>query len=112
MVLPQILRVVQPGVGPVLRQQPGMAALLGNAAVLHHQNTVGGADGGEPVGNDEGGAALAQLVEGPLDLRLGDAVQCRGGLVQMRMAGSFRKMRAMATRCFWPPESMAPRSPT
>ena len=31
---------------------------------------------------------------------------------KMRMAGSFRKMRAMATRCFWPPESMAPRSPT
>ena len=31
---------------------------------------------------------------------------------RIRTGGFFRKMRAMATRCFWPPESMAPRSPT
>ena len=31
---------------------------------------------------------------------------------RMRMGGSFRKMRAMETRCFCPPESITPRSPT
>ena len=31
---------------------------------------------------------------------------------RMRMRGFFRKIRAMETRCFWPPESMMPRSPT
>ena len=31
---------------------------------------------------------------------------------KIRMGGSFRKIRAMATRCFWPPESRVPRSPT
>ena len=31
---------------------------------------------------------------------------------RMRMGGFFRKIRAMDTRCFWPPDSMTPRSPT
>src|SRR5881628_1854757 len=30
----------------------------------------------------------------------------------MRMRGSARMARAMETRCFWPPESLTPRSPT
>ena len=31
---------------------------------------------------------------------------------RMRMRGSARKARAMAMRCFWPPESLQPRSPS
>mmetsp|Transcript_19691 Transcript_19691/g.49987 ORF Transcript_19691/g.49987 Transcript_19691/m.49987 type:complete len:85 (-) Transcript_19691:1885-2139(-) len=31
---------------------------------------------------------------------------------QRRIGGSFRMVRAMATRCFSPPESLRPRSPT
>src|SRR6516225_8476708 len=31
---------------------------------------------------------------------------------RMRMRGSARMARAMETRCFWPPESFTPRSPT
>ncbi len=31
---------------------------------------------------------------------------------RMRMRGSRRMARAMAVRCFWPPESVMPRSPT
>ena len=31
---------------------------------------------------------------------------------RMRMRGSFRMVRAIATRCFSPPESLSPRSPT
>ena len=30
----------------------------------------------------------------------------------MMMGASCMSMRAMATRCFWPPESVTPRSPT
>ena len=82
MVFPQILGVIESGIGPVCRQQLLMGALLGDAAVPDHQDAVGGPDGGEPVGDDEGGAAPAQLVEGVLNFRLGDAVQSRGGLVQ------------------------------
>ena len=31
---------------------------------------------------------------------------------RIRMGGFFRKIRAMDTRCFWPPERRVPRSPT
>ena len=31
---------------------------------------------------------------------------------RMRMRGSFRRTRAIATRCFSPPDSLMPRSPT
>lgn len=112
MVFPQILGVVQPGVGSAPGQQLVMGPLLGNAAVLDHQDAVGGPDGGEPVGDDQGGAAPAQLVEGMLDPGFRDAVQGGGGLVQNEDGRIFRKIRAMATRCFWPPDSRVPRSPT
>ena len=76
------------------------------------QNARGVADGGEPVGDDQRGAALGQRVEGRLNLGLGDGVQGGGGLVRMRIGGFFRKIRAMAMRCFCPPDSSVPRSPT
>ena len=59
-----------------------MRALFLNAAVFDDQNARGVADGGEPVGNDQCGAALGQRVEGRLNLGLGDGVQGGGGLVQ------------------------------
>ena len=59
-----------------------MGPLLGDDPVPDHQNAAGGADGGEAVGDDEGGAAPGQLVEGPLDLGLRHTVQGGGGLVQ------------------------------
>ena len=31
---------------------------------------------------------------------------------RIKMGGFFRKIRAMDTRCFWPPDRRAPRSPT
>lgn len=31
---------------------------------------------------------------------------------RMRMSGFFTRARAIAIRCFWPPESCAPRAPT
>jgi len=37
-----------------LRQQLAVAALLHDAARLHHADQVGIADGAQPVGNDDG----------------------------------------------------------
>ena len=49
---------------------------------VHHDDPVGRADGGQPVGDDQGGAAAGQLVKGGLNPGLGDGVQGGGGLVQ------------------------------
>ena len=59
-----------------------MGPLLLNAVAVNDENTAGRADGGQAVGDDEGGAALCQLVKGGLDAGLGDRVQGGGGLVQ------------------------------
>ena len=64
-----------------------MGAGLGDDAVGDGDDPACGPDGGEPVGDDEGGAALGQGVEGLLDLGLGDGVQGGGGLVQDQDGG-------------------------
>ena len=51
-------------------------------------------------------------VEGPLDGDLGLAVEVGGGLVEDDEAGALSSSRAIARRCFSPPESRWPRSPT
>ena len=112
MVFPQILGVIESGIGPVCRQQLLMGALLGDAAIPDHQDAVGGPDGGEPVGDDVGGAAPAQLVKGVLIFASVMLSRAEVASSKIRMGGSFRKIRAMATRCFCPPESRVPRSPT
>src|SRR4051794_23780762 len=50
--------------------------------VLEHQDARGIADGGEAMGDHEGGAALHHFVESGIHLRLGDGVECAGRLVQ------------------------------
>ncbi len=59
-----------------------MAALFGDSSVLQHHDPVGGADGGQPVGDDEQGAAGRQRGQGVLDQRLGMRVGVGGGLVE------------------------------
>ncbi len=59
-----------------------MGAALHDPAGLHDQDLVGGADRGQAVGDDHGGAALQGLGERLLDGRLGGVVQVGGGLVQ------------------------------
>ncbi len=59
-----------------------MAPLLDDGPVVHHQDGVRPADGGEAVGDDEAGAILHQLGHGLLDEHLGAGVDRTGGLVE------------------------------
>ena len=51
-----------------------MRTVLGDPARVQHQDLVGGGDGGEPVGDDEGGAAVAEGRKRGLDVLLRFAV--------------------------------------
>src|SRR5699024_6802402 len=57
-------------------------ALLHDATLLHDDDDVGVADGGEAVRDDEGGAARAQFIHRLLDEHLSAGVDRAGGLVQ------------------------------
>ena len=59
-----------------------MAAVLDDVALLHDQNEVGVADGGQTVGDDEAGAVFRQPVHGPLGDEFCPGVHGGGGLVQ------------------------------
>ncbi len=59
-----------------------MLALLHDVAVVHHQDQVGVADGGQAMGDDEAGAALHQGVHRLLDQHLGVGIHRTGGFVQ------------------------------
>ena len=86
------LRVVEPGVGAVGREQLVVGALLDDRAVLHHQDQVGVADRGEPVGDDERRAVGAQRGHRVLEQQLGAGVDRGGRLVedQQRRVGQER----------------------
>src|SRR5260370_6812168 len=62
-------------------QQVEMAAALDYLAAVEHQDLVGIDDGGEPVGDDEGGAVLRDLAQARLDLALGLRLERPGPLV-------------------------------
>ena len=50
--------------------------------MVEHQDAIGLANGGEAVGNGKDGAILHQIVDGVLDLLLGDGVERGGGFVK------------------------------
>ncbi len=63
-----------------------MAALLDDAPGLDHADQIGPANGAEAVGDDNGGAAYQQPLQGFLDQRLGHGIYTGGGLVQNQQA--------------------------
>ena len=89
-----------------------MRAAGDDPAAVEHEDLVRPADGAEPVGDHEGGAALHQLVESRLDHALGLRVDAGGGVVEDEDARILQKGPGDRDRCFWPPERVAPRSPT
>ena len=64
-----------------------VGAGLGDVAALYHHDAVGVSYGGEPVGDDEAGAALEKDIERLLDQQLRTGVDGGGGLVQYQYLG-------------------------
>ena len=89
-----------------------MGAFLDDAAVVHDDDAVGGADGGQAVGDDDRGAVFHQPLERVLDQPLAFGVE-RGGRFVEQQQGRVRRSsaRAMAMRWRWPPDRRAPPSP-
>src|SRR6266508_1157546 len=80
------LALVQHGVQATGDQQLGVGAALDQAAVVQHQDLVGGQHRRQPVGDRDRGPPGKQRLEGRLDELLGDGVQVGGGLVQQQDA--------------------------
>jgi hypothetical protein len=59
-----------------------VAAAFDDAALVHHDDAIGVDDGGEPVRDDQCGAALRDALELGLDRALGACVERRRGLVE------------------------------
>ena len=94
---------------PPSASSSGVRAPLHDVALLQHQDLVRAADGREPVRDHEGRAPRAQRAAGrrwisaSLSLSRLDVASSR-----IRMRGSARIARAIATRCRCPPESFTP----
>lgn len=64
-----------------------MGAAFDDLAVFHDEDLVGAADGGEAMGDDEGGAAAHEVGETFLDHGFGFGVEAGGGFVEDEDAG-------------------------
>src|SRR5579862_1870958 len=53
-----------------------------DAALFKHSDASGAADGREPMGDDDDGAAAHQVAEGYLHERFAFGVECGGGFVE------------------------------
>ncbi len=67
---------------PLITDQLLMRAAGDEAAIFHDVDFCRISNGGETVGDDDGGASLHEAVEGELDLLLRLAVEGGGGLVE------------------------------
>ena len=69
-----VVHPVKPAVQAAACHQRVMAAGRDDPAVLQHDDPVGAADGGQAVGDDQGGATLQQRRQRALDFQLGVTV--------------------------------------
>jgi len=67
----------------------GMGALLHDGAIVHYADAVGFADGGQAVGDDDGGSALHEGIEGFLNLFFGFGIEAGGGFIEEEDSGVF-----------------------
>jgi hypothetical protein len=59
-----------------------VTSLLNRPSILHHNNQIGIAHRGQPVGNDDCGTALPQPPERNLYGCLAFGIECAGCLIQ------------------------------
>ena len=76
------LELIDALVGSGAAYEPLVGAALYDFALVHDQDEVGVLEGTEAVGDDEGGAALDDLLHGLVDPVLGLRVHAGGGVVQ------------------------------
>src|SRR5690606_3562940 len=76
------LELVEAGVEAAALEELVVRALLAQLAAVEDEDAVGVLDGGEAMGDDDGGAAAHEGVERMLDLALERGVDGAGGLVE------------------------------
>src|SRR5579864_7470636 len=59
-----------------------MPSLLDELTMVHDEDDVGSKNGGKPVGNDQGGAALEQRPQCDLDQMFRLGIEIRRGLIE------------------------------
>ena len=74
----------QAGIEAIACKQRRMIALLDDASVIHHDDTIGRAHRRQPMGDDDGCAPLHQCRQCVLHQPFGSGVQRRGRLVQQQ----------------------------
>ena len=82
-----VLQLVELPVEAALREQLLVGAHLAQLAFVHHENRVGALDGGEPVRDEDAGAALDHAIESAANAQFGVGVDAGGGLVEDEDAG-------------------------
>ncbi len=89
-----------------------MTAFCNDPALIEHQDAVGFLDRRKSVGNDQGGPVSRHGVDRALNKLFAFGIQRRVASSRSKIGASRRIARAMAMRCFCPPDSITPRSPT
>lgn len=64
-----------------------MAAVFNDTSFINHEYSVGARGGGEPVRDDDGGAAFHRAIGGVEDGAFGGRVEGGGGFVQKQHRG-------------------------
>ena len=77
-----MLQAEERGIAAAAAQQIVMPAALDDLAALDHQNGVGVHDGVQAMGDDDGGAVLAEMLDRLLHLLFGFRIQRRGGFIE------------------------------
>ena len=77
-----LLQAEERGIAAAAPQQIVMQAALDDLAALDHQNGVGVHDGVQAVGDHDGGAVLAEMVDRLLHGFFGFRIQRRGGFIE------------------------------
>ena len=77
-----LLQAEERGVAAAAPQQIVMQAALDDLAALDHQNGVGVHDGVQAVGDHDGGAVLAEMVDRLLHGFFGFRIQRRSGFIE------------------------------
>ncbi len=74
--------VVEFGVGAAGGEELGVGASFDDAAPIEDEDGVGASDGAQAMGDDEGGSAGDEAIEGLLEAVLGEGIDGGGGLVE------------------------------